>query len=242
MTSVAAPRSPSVWEDFVDIFVAPIAVFTRRRGRSFLVPLLVLTAIVGILIFGTKPLMQPVYDTMLAQQEAVIRRQNPQLTEEQLARGRRVQEAIAPIAGTIAFPVTVLLSGLVLWLVGKLFDAQQTAGDALMVASYAFFPKILGLVIAAAMAAFLDPAAITSPYSVTLGAGYFLHDSASPVLLALLGRVDVITIWVTVLLGLGLHVTGNIPRGKAFAAAAIVWVFGAIPGLLQALRVSQLQG
>jgi hypothetical protein len=55
-------------------------------------------------------------------------------------------------------------------------------------------------------------------------------------MLAVLGRVDVFTIWITILLGIGLSVTGKIPRSKAMIAAALVWAIGALPAVLQALR------
>jgi hypothetical protein len=44
----------------------------------------------------------------------------------------------------------------------------------------------------------------------------------------------VFTIWVTVLLVIGLSVTGKIPRAKAAIAGVIVWFLGAVPLLLQA--------
>jgi len=50
------------------------------------------------------------------------------------------------------------------------------------------------------------------------------------------GRIDVFTIWVTVLVAIGLAVTGKISRGKAAIAAAIVWLVGALPTLASALR------
>jgi hypothetical protein len=46
----------------------------------------------------------------------------------------------------------------------------------------------------------------------------------------------VFTIWATILLGIGLAVTGRIPRGRAFVVAAIVWVIGSLPDLMGALR------
>ena len=73
--------------------------------------------------------------------------------------------------------------------------------------------------------------------SVTLGVGRFLDpDVASPLLLAIVGRLDVFTIWVTVLLAIGLSVTGNISRQKAAIAAVVVWMLGALPLLLTALQ------
>jgi len=50
------------------------------------------------------------------------------------------------------------------------------------------------------------------------------------------GRLDVFTLWTTVLLAIGLSVTGRIPRRQAAMAAAIVWFVGAVPALLTALR------
>jgi hypothetical protein len=56
------------------------------------------------------------------------------------------------------------------------------------------------------------------------------------VLLAVLGRVDVFTIWVTVLLAIGLAVTGKIPRARAAMAGVLMWIIGALPPLMGALR------
>jgi hypothetical protein len=48
--------------------------------------------------------------------------------------------------------------------------------------------------------------------------------------------VDVFTIWVTVLLAIGLHVVARIPKQQAAIAAAITWLVGAVPGIIGALR------
>jgi hypothetical protein len=61
-------------------------------------------------------------------------------------------------------------------------------------------------------------------------------DQASPVLLALLSRVDPFVIWITVLLAIGVHVVGKIPKQQAYISAAIVWVVGALPAVFGALR------
>ena len=83
----------------------------------------------------------------------------------------------------------------------------------------------------------MDPASLTGQYKVSLGVGRFLDpDAASPILLALVARLDVFTIWVTVLLVIGLSVTGKISRSNAAIAGVVVWVVGALPALLAALR------
>jgi hypothetical protein len=104
-----------------------------------------------------------------------------------------------------------------------------------MVASYAFIPRIVEGVVTSVQGLLLDPAQFNGRWRVSLGVGRFLDpDATSPVLLALLGRVDVFTIWVTVLLAIGLSVTGKIPRGRAAIAGVIMWLLGALPLLLQA--------
>jgi len=56
------------------------------------------------------------------------------------------------------------------------------------------------------------------------------------VILALASRVDPFVIWITVLLAIGLHVIGKIPKQQAYIAAAITWVVGALPAVFGALR------
>ncbi|HEY9428204.1 MAG TPA: hypothetical protein VIR34_13695, partial [Gemmatimonadaceae bacterium] len=66
---------------------------------------------------------------------------------------------------------------------------------------------------------------------------HFVNGAEQPVLAALLARVDIFTIWVTVLLAIGLSVTGKISRQKAAFAAIIVWIIGALPSVYQALQM-----
>jgi len=240
MTTPAAgaePRSPAIWEDFVDIFTSPSAVFARRRGGGFGIPLVVLTLLLTALYLGTKPLLQPALDAEFARQAARVTEANPQVTAEQLQAGRKFADNFGFLVVLISTPIQVMLTGIVLWLVGKVFDSQQAVRDALMVASYAFFPRLLGAVVSALIASFTDPAQLTSVLKTTVGVGRFLNPgTTSPLLIALLSRLDVFTTWVTVLLAIGLHVTGRVPKARACAAGAIVWVLGALPGVLEAMR------
>jgi hypothetical protein len=83
----------------------------------------------------------------------------------------------------------------------------------------------------------MDPASLNGQYRVSLSAARFLDpDVASPVLVGLLSRIDLFTIWVTVLIAIGLAVTGKISRAKAAIAAAVIWLLGALPAFATALR------
>jgi hypothetical protein len=225
------------WEDFIDIFYAPSQVFARRAGSGFGIPMLVVTVLVAVLAIANSGVMQPIMDAEFARSTAAAMRQNPQLTPEMMAKGRGIGEAIAKWGAIVFVPVGIFLTGLVLWLVGKIVDAKEALSAAIMVAAYSFVPRVLEGVLTGVQGLLLDPSTLNGRYRVSLGLGRFLDpDTASPVVLALVGRVDVFTIWVTVLLAIGLSVTGRIPRSRAAVAAAIVWVAGALPQLLGALR------
>jgi hypothetical protein len=235
--AVPAAAPASWWEDFIDVFYAPSQVFARRAGSGFGVPMLVVTVLIAVIAIANWGVMQPVMDAEFARASAAAMRKNPQVTAEMMARGRAFGEAIARYGTFIFVPVGMFLTGLALWVVGKFVDAKESLSAAIMVAAYSFVPRVVEGVLAGVQGLMLDPANLNGRYRLSLGLGRFLDpDTASPVLLALLGRVDVFTIWVTVLLAIGLSVTGRIPRSRAAAAAVIVWFCGAIPPLLGALR------
>ena len=86
---------------------------------------------------------------------------------------------------------------------------------------------------------FLDPDQLNGRFRLTLGVGRFFDpDLMSPILLGFIGRIDVFTIWVTVLLAIGIHVVGKIPKQQAAIVAAITWAVGALPPVLGALRAA----
>lgn len=236
MTTTAAARKPSVWEDFVDIFVSPSEVFTRRGAGGFGIALLVLAVLITVLAIGTRSLMQPVFDAEFNRQAAQVMRANPQITPAQMAASRKFAGFAIYLSGIIV-AIQAMLVGIVLWLVAKLFDSKMSLNSALVVSTYSYFPVILGIVVAALIANFLDPASITGRLSLSVGPGRFFDpDATSPVLLALVGRVDLFVIWVTVLLGVGTYVLGKVTKAQAAAVAALVWIIGALPGVFGALR------
>jgi hypothetical protein len=236
-TVATTSSSASIWEDFIDIFHSPSAVFARRENGNVWLPIVVVTLILGVLFYATMGVLQPMMDAEFQRGAAAAMRKNPQLTEEQIATMRNFQEKFAGIFILIFVPIGIFFTGLFLWLFGKLVDAKESLRTAVIVAAYAFVPRIVEAVLNVVQGLVLDSSSLTSHYAVSLGIGRFLNpDTTSPIALAILGRVDFFSIWITVLLAIGLSVTGKIPRARAAAAAAMVWVLGAIPALLGALR------
>ena len=227
-----APEPASLWEDFLDILYEPSAVFARREKGNFWIPMLVVTIALGALFLANGRVMDPIIDAETQRGMAAAMEQNPQITPEMVDQMRGVSGTIMKVSMFLTIPIVLFVIGVVLYLVGKLFGAQQTFRAALVVAAYAYVPKIIEAVLAGVQGFFVDPAQLDGRFRLTLGIGRFLDpDTTSPMLVGLLGRVDVFTIWVTVLLAIGLAVTGRISRGRAALAGLVIWVVGALPSL-----------
>ena len=235
-TPVAAPRA-AIWEDFIDIFYAPSSVFRRREAGNFFIPLAVITIVCGALFYLNSGALQPMFDAEFDRQMATAMRQNPNIPPEAAERMRGFAMRIQQVGMFIFLPLAIFGVGVTTWLAGKLVDAKQTFRAALVVGAYAYAPRIIDGVLHGLQGLFLDPSQIDGRFRLSLGVGRFLDpDTASPLLLAIVGRVDLITIWITVLVAIGLCVTGRIPLRKAAIAAAIVWLVGGLPLVIPALR------
>jgi hypothetical protein len=227
-----SPASASKWEDFIDIFYSPAAVFARRMTSGFFIPMLVVTVLAGTLYMVNGAVWSQVMD---AEMGRAMAKRAQTLTPEQMQTARNFALTMSKVGAFVFTPIAIFLTGLALWVCGKFFESKQSLGQAVMVASYAYVPRVVEGVVTSVQGLLLDPSTFTGRWRVSLGVGRFLDpDATSPALLALVGRIDVFTIWVTVLLAIGLAVTGRISRGRAAIAAAIVWFLGALPLLLQA--------
>jgi hypothetical protein len=228
------PEKASLLDDFMDIFYAPAAVFARRANASFWVPLLIITVLLGVIFMANRDLIDPIMEAEMARAMA---KSSQQLTPEQMAAGRKFAGLLGTVGAFLGPPVVMLLLGITIWLVGKFFDATESVNAAIVVATFSYVPRIIEGIVNRVEGLMIDPSTLNSRYSLTLGVGRFLDpDTTSPILLGLVGRIDVFTIWITVLIAIGLAVTGKISRGRAAIAAAIVWLVGALPTLAGALR------
>lgn len=229
----------SIPEACFSIFFAPSRVFAERQGKGWVLPLIILTVLISLVFFGARPYMQPAIDAEMARATAAVMRANPQLTAAQMQAGRAMQEKFGAVVVVVIIPVTVVAIGFTLWLVGRFVESKQSLRAAFVVATFAYFPRLLAWPASGVIAVVRDPSHLTGLYNLTLGPGYFLDlTTASPILIALVGRLDVFIVWTTVLLAIGLHVTGKVPKGQAYIVAAIMWIIGAVPGLFGALRTA----
>lgn len=229
--------TPSRLDDYLDIFVSPSKLFARRSDGKFGQALLVLVILVAILFFATRSAMAPIMDAEMAKGMAAAMEQNPNITPEQMEQGKKFGGIIVGVSIIVGTPIAVLLLGLVIFLVAKVVGQSISYAQGATIATFSMFPRVVDSIVSAVQALLMDESKLTSRYSVSLGLGR-LMDSATtnPILLALVGRLDVFTIWVTILIGLGLKVMARATTGQAAIGAVIVWIVGALPTVLGALR------
>lgn len=222
------------WEDFMDIFYAPSDVYARREHAGFGLPMFVVTVALGVIFLATFNAMSPIMDAEFARVvPSMIKRGAPAAS---IASSHETSLKFSRIMAFIFPAVRMFLTGLALWLCGKMVGARQALGASVMIASFGNVPRIIGALVGGVQALLMDPATLTSHHAVAFDAARFLDpDTTSPVVMAMLGRVDLFVIWTTILLAIGLAVVGKIPRSKAAIAALVVWVIGGLPEILGAL-------
>ena len=219
--------------DAVEIYYAPSDVYDRRRNGQFGIPLLIFVAAITLLFFITQGLLQPVMDAEWRLASASMMRKNPQLTPEMLERMRGFQKFA--VVGIFFYAlIGPLLAGCVIWVVEKFVGVRQALKGAITVAVFALYPMLVEQLVNAAQMLVVSESSIVSRYSLSLGPARFLGADASHITRALLGHVDVFTIWTAVLIAIGVRVMAGASRGQAAAIAVVTWVLGVIPSLYSA--------
>ncbi|MEJ2217732.1 MAG: YIP1 family protein [Gemmatimonadota bacterium] len=231
------PPSASMWEDFIDIFYAPSSVFERRRGAQWWPVLVILAVVLAALFFLWHRTMLPVFD-LETQRQMATRAQ--QMTPEQIQNASRLGGIFGAVGILIVFPIGVFLVGLLLWGLGRAFGAAVTLGSMMLVATYAQIVRVPQYLAGIVQSLFLDVGHMDSIHDVSLGLDRFMNQpDTSAALLALASRVELFTLWATILLAIGLHVIGRIPKARAYAVAFLIWALATIPAMLGGLLGSR---
>ena len=235
----AAPEKASLLDDFLDIFSAPAKVFARRATASPMAPFLVVSVLLVGMFLINKNVMAPIMDAEMQRNLEAAMKSNPNLTPEVAERMKGFMSTSAGIASIVGVPLALLVLALLAWIVGKVLGGTLSYGTALLVTSFAWFPRVIESVLNSVQGLVLDVTKMTSHYQLTLSAARFLDPAtASPAVLALAGRVDLITLWVTVLFAVGLVSAGKVAPEKKVLVGVVMWVVGAIPALVGAWRAS----
>lgn len=231
MTEPAAPpATSSIWEDFIDVFISPAELFRRRRDGRFGHAILVLVVVTAVIFFGTRGAMEPIFDAEFQRSMA----SRPGMTPEQLEAARNMGRTLAPLTVLIGLPIAALLLGAMVWLGARSVGGRISYPQGAAIATFSMFPRLVEAVTNAVQALLMDQGKLISLHRLKLGVSRFLDpDQTSALTLALLGRLDLYTLWVTLLIAIGIKQMTALPGSRVAAAAVLIWLIGAFPALLQ---------
>ncbi len=231
----APPKEQSFWEDLIDIFISPVGVFRRRQYKSVWPPLLFVSIAIGVIVFVTFNTLQPVFEGEFNRAMAQAAKSGAQrATPEQMAKIRDVSIGVGRYVIGPTILLTVLVIGIIAWILGKLVGSKQSFQAAMVVAAWSYMPRVLASVLGGVQGLLMDESQLTSQASLSIGpARFFSPDSTNPLLLQLLLRFDLMTLWVTVLLAIGLYVTGQVSKRNAVIFGVLIWLVGGLPGFRQ---------
>ena len=231
VVSKPAPQ-PSFWEDLIDIFFAPVGVFQRWQNKSFWPPALFVAISIGVITFVTFNTLEPAFEAEIRRSMETAAKGGQRMPPEALERTVRIGLTVSRYTISILMFLSIVIVGLASWVVGKLFGSKQTVKVAMVVAAWAYMPRVLGAVLGGVQGLLMDPSKLTSPLAISIGPARFLDvETANPLLLQLLGRLDLMIVWETVLLAIGLYVTGKVSKSNAVLFGVLIWFVGSLERL-----------
>lgn len=218
------------WQRVGNIFVAPSKTFEdiKRGNRSWWLPFLISVIFTYVLFAGItmKIGWQQVAQNNMAMSPRQAERLE-QLSPDQHARSMKLIGVFTEVV-TAASPVFILVGAciisLILWgTINFGFGGKSTFPEIFAVNMYAFLPRIvLPMMATAAIFAGLAPESFNMSNMAATNAAYFLSvQDTNKALYALLSQIDIISIWVAVLLSIGIAKVA----GKK-SSAGFISVFG----------------
>jgi hypothetical protein len=221
--------------DLFEIYYAPSEVYERRKEGSFGLPLVVFVIATILLYFVTRDLLRPVTDAEWRLASRTMMEKNPQITADQIAGFKAMGEKFSVVAIAIYAVVGPLLAGLLLWIVSKFAGLKARLPVAITIAVFALYPMLIEFIANAVQMFVVSEDSVTSRFSLSLGPARFLRD-ASPSTLALVGHIDLFTIWIAVLMFIGLKVAVRATTAQAATVAVVMWLLGFLPAVISAAR------
>lgn len=223
---------------FLGVFIAPRAAFAAIRDANtpFWPPLLVLVAAALLLmgLYAANVDVEFMIDDTIANMGEVTVEQE-EMTRQGLAAMGRFGMVFGAVASAVGVALTLVLSGLYLWLVGKATGTESAYRVSLSLASWAFLPTLVGSLVGIILILTAGEGRIplTSVSPLNLANLLGLQGSA---LAAPLGAFDLTYLWTMALVTIGYREWHGVSTGKAAAIAVApfavlfgLWmVFGAM--------------
>ena len=221
----AAPKNS--FQRIAGVLFAPAQTFQDiARRPDIIVPLLFILVIGYITAFFFIPRMD--WDAVTSAQEEAIRKQNPNMSDEDMARmgkfastAGKIMGWVGPLLGVIWY---VILAG-VLLLAFRMMGGEGTFKQAFSTVLYSWVPMVINgviLTIVAVARGKIDPTQMAT--LVKSNPAFLVDMKEQTVLFSLLSNFDIFTIWLLVLLIIGFAAVSKFSKAKSAMIVLSLWV------------------
>lgn len=224
--------------DLLEIYWEPQRVFQRRATTSIWLPLAFLVIATSVLHWLYQSAMEDAYLADFRRALAAMAIPNG-LSLAQLDASFRSSLRFRPLSGVFALHGAIFGVSLAVWVACRFINVPLAFGRAALVATWSYSPRIVEALVLPLIALLRSPENVHGIGSVTPGVTYFLDPSAvASYIYPFLLRLDLITVWVTVLIGIGVRTLTDRRATVVDAAivAGLVYLSGSIGALFAGLR------
>lgn len=237
-TSVAKTEQSGVLADLLEVIWAPAKVFDRTRDTGSAKHILALSLIMLVVAVATWGLTRPFIEAAVDVQMQVAAKKGAQVPPEAIAASQTMAKWGSWIGSALFVPISAVVSGLLLFLAGKITSARVRYGQAVMIAALAAVTRLFALLAMAVIGAVNDPASISSAGQGSLGLARFVDPlTASTATATLATNIDIFSIWQLVLFAIGMSVVARVSRATGAFAALLAWAIATVAGVVPSLLV-----
>jgi hypothetical protein len=215
----------SAFGRLVGALVSPVATFRSIAERPTWWPAMLVVCLIG-LVPGIMANPKIDWEDVVRQQ---IEASGQDLTGAQLDQAVAMWEKIGPLFtyfGPLMLAVAILVFSLVFWGAFTLAGGQPGFKRSLAVVSHAMMPLAVSALLAIPVVASVDTIGgeqLRTGSLVQSSAAALASDDAGPILVALLSKLDVFTLWTVVLIAIGFRFAAGVPMRTAALTSGLLW-------------------
>lgn len=227
-TPETAPQSLSEAQRLLGVFWEPKPVFADLAARPrWWAPLILMTALslAYIVMFsrvvGWETFMRHQFET-----NERVQQMPPEQREQALEQSVKFAAGFGYAGAVLGVPVSILaISAVLLGIFNGLAGAELRFRQVFSITTYASLPSALGAVLAMVVMRFKNPEDFDLQNPVPLNLGAYLDPTTTPKFLhAIAGSLDLLSLWVILLLALGLSTAAkNLSYRRALVLVLAPW-------------------